>query len=143
MEPWPAQVFCDTSFFFACLEAGDAHHAEALAWLRSCDESGTALWATWEIISETLTLLRRKCGYRKAAEFARTVVGALRLAPCDDSVREEALLVFERFARDKDLSFCDCLSFVVLTSVVDPMPAATFDRHFKMLGLPVLAARAR
>lgn len=139
MAPWPARIFCDTSFFFASLEARDANHAAAVRWLESSEAAETTLWTTWEVIGETVTLLRRKSGYRKAADFVENVVPVIQVAPCDDSVRREALEVFQRFARDKDLSFCDCLSFVVLTSVVEPMPSATFDRHFKMLGLPVLA----
>lgn len=56
----------------------------------------------------------------------------------DDSVRLEALKVFRRFAKDKKLSFCDCVSHVVLTALLDCPPTATFDAHFKMMGLPIL-----
>jgi predicted nucleic acid-binding protein len=138
MRPWPERVYCDTSFFFACLEARDVNHAQALKWLELSQSAQTVFWATWDIVGETITLLRRKSGYRKADEFIRQVVPALSLASCDDSIRLETLEVFQRFAKDKKLSFCDCLSYVVLTTLLDCPPTATFDAHFKMLGLPVL-----
>lgn len=138
MADWPERLFCDTSFFFACLEGRDIHHARAAACLERSRERGTVFWTTWDIVSETVTLLRRKCGYRRAMDFIRDVIPVLHLVPCDDSVRREALEVFRRFARDKKLSFCDCLSFAILTTILDRMPAVTFDAHFRAMGLPVL-----
>ena len=139
MSSWPDRVFCDTSFFFACLEARDAHHATALQWLEASHHRQSAYWTTWEIISETVTLLRRKSGYRRALDFVDEVVPTLHILSSDESVRDETLRVFRRFARDKKLSFCDCLSYVVLTTLLDGLPTATFDSHFKMMGLPVLS----
>ena len=138
MRSWPERVFCDTSFFFACLEARDLNHEKAVSWLRESKAANTTFWTTWEIISETVTLLRIKSDYNKAAAFVKEVVPTLQVISLDDSVRQEALTIFLRFSRDKKLSFCDCLSYVVTTSILDLAPTATFDKHFKMLGLPIL-----
>lgn len=37
----------------------------------------------------------------------------------------------------KRLSFCDAVSFVVITHLLDSMPCFTFDKDFKSLGLTV------
>lgn len=82
--------------------------------------------------------MRRKAGYDRALGFVQEVLPALHLAAADDSMRQEALEVFRRFARDKKLSFCDCLSYVVITTILEGVSTATFDRHFRALGLPVV-----
>lgn len=138
MTPWPGRIFCDTSFFFACLEPRDQNHSPALLWLKAAQQHKSAFVTTWDILSETVTLLRRKSGYRIALKFIEEIVPSLRLAPTDESVRKEALAIFKRFATDKKLSFCDCVSCVVLSTDPAPIPTATFDIHFKSLGLPVL-----
>ncbi|MBI3299096.1 MAG: type II toxin-antitoxin system VapC family toxin [Elusimicrobia bacterium] len=137
-RPWPDRVFCDTSFFFACLEPRDVHHEDAMEWLRLSRRHRTVFWSTWDVLSESVTLLRRKPGYPRAMRFVERVIPALRLAAVDDSLRLEALEVFKRFAGDKKLSFCDCLSYVVLTTVLENIPTATFDAHFAAMGLPIL-----
>jgi len=138
MTSWPGRIFCDTSFFFACLEPRDQNHSPALAWLKASQQHKSAFLTTWDILSETVTLLRRKSGYRIALKFIEEIIPGLRLIPTDESVRQEALTIFKRFATDKKLSFCDCVSCVVLSTDPAPIPTATFDIHFKSLGLPVL-----
>jgi len=139
MTPWPGRIFCDTSFFFACLEPRDQNHAAALLWLKASQRHKSAFLTTWDILSETVTLLRRKSGYRVARSFVDEIIPGLRLIPTDESVRQEALEVFRRLARDKKLSLCDCVSSVVLSTELADIPTATFDHHFKSLGLPVLS----
>jgi predicted nucleic acid-binding protein len=142
MTPWPVRVFCDTSFFFACLEPRDENHAPALTWLKNSQTHKTVFLTTWDVLSETITLLRRKSGYPVTLDFIDEIVPSLRLIPTDESIRQEALAVFRRFAKDKKLSFCDCVSFVILTTQYPETSTATFDIHFKSLGLPVLPIMA-
>ncbi len=95
--------------------------------------------STWDIISETATLLRYRCTYGRAIRFLDEVKPTLRIVPCDDSVRSQAEEGFRRLGKDKKLSFCDALSFVVVTTLLDGMPCLSFDRDFKRLGLTVLS----
>jgi hypothetical protein len=39
------------------------------------------------------------------------------------------------------LSFCDAISFVVVTTLVDHMPCFAFDEDFRRLGLTVITSR--
>ena len=138
MTPWPGRVFCDTSFFFASLEPRDQNHAVALLWLKQSQQHKSVFFTTWDIVSETVTLLRRKSGYPVARAFVDEIIPSLRLVATDGSVRQEALEIFRRFAKDKKLSFCDCVSYAILSTQLAEIPTATFDNHFKSLGLPVL-----
>lgn len=140
MLSWPERIFCDTSFFFASLDARDTNYAKALIWSEQSRKKQTIFYTTWEVISETVTLLRKKTDYKRTSDFIQKVIPALTIVPIDDSLRQETLELFLRLARDKKLSYCDCLSYVVISTVLDLIPTATFDKHFKMLGLSVLSS---
>ena len=90
--PIPAKAFCDTSFFYACLDARDINHLAALAALEAAE--GTILCTTWDVISETLTLLRYRSGYRQAMAFWTDVCPSLHVVRYGDGVRVEAVEVF-------------------------------------------------
>ena len=47
------RLFCDTSFFYACFEPRDVNHRRAQDLSAEAAESGSALYVTWDIISET------------------------------------------------------------------------------------------
>ena len=55
-----------------------------------------------------------------------------------EGVRAEAEQIFRRYGRDHKLSFCDALSFVVVTTLFDYMPSLAFDDDFRALGLTVI-----
>jgi predicted nucleic acid-binding protein len=130
-------VFCDTSFFFASLYPDDTNFEKAGELLASCRDKEVALHTTWDVISETITLLRYRASYRTAVEFLTTVKPTLAILTYDDSVRLAAEDVFVRLSRDKRLSFCDAITFVVITQILGNMPCLTFDRDFRALGLNV------
>lgn len=99
------------------------------------------LATTWDVASETITLLRYRggrTGYALAIQFIDKLVPELDLISCHDDHRREALAVFHKFGKDKRLSFCDCLSFVVMTQLRPELGALTFDKDFRSFGLPVL-----
>jgi predicted nucleic acid-binding protein len=62
----------------------------------------------------------------------------LRIVTYGDRVRDEAEQIFRTYARDHRLSFCDAISFVVVTSLLNHLPCFTFDEDFRALGLTVL-----
>jgi predicted nucleic acid-binding protein len=63
----------------------------------------------------------------------------LHIVSYDDSVREQAAAVFRRLGKDKKLSFCDAISFVLVSTLLGHMPCFSFDRDFRSLGLTVLS----
>ncbi len=134
-----SHFFCDTSFFYACLDNRDVNSARAGVLLQEAAAAACLFYCTWDIISETATLLRYRCTYSRALQFLDEVKPTLRIVPYDDSVRSHAEEVFRRFGKDKKLSFCDALSFIVVTTLLDGIPCLSFDRDFKRLGLTVLS----
>jgi predicted nucleic acid-binding protein len=131
----PALVFCDTSFFYACLDPKDTNHARARALVMESVSVGATFCTTWDIISETVTLLRYRRNFQAALAFLTDVKPGLHLV----HVREEAEQLFRAYARDHRLSFCDALSFVVVTTLLNHAPCLTFDDDFRGLGLTVLS----
>jgi predicted nucleic acid-binding protein len=97
------------------------------------------LWTTWDIVSETVTLLRYRVSYPAALTFVDGLVPRLRLAEYGVEIRAQALQVFRRYSRDHRLSLCDAVSFVVVTTLLDRMPCFAFDEDFRRLGLTVIA----
>jgi predicted nucleic acid-binding protein len=135
----PLLVFCDTSFFYACLDPHDTNHARAQALAEESASVGTAFCTTWDIISETVTLLRYRRSYRAALTFLTEVKPELHIVPSGDPVRAEAEQIFQGYARDHRLSFCDAISFVVVTTLLDHAPCLAFDGDFRSFGLTVLS----
>jgi predicted nucleic acid-binding protein len=131
------KAFCDTSFFFAALWPEDANYERAGEVLATCLENSVTLYTTWDVISETVTLLRYRADYQTAVLFLEKIKPTLALVRYDDSVRSAAETVFKKLSRDKKLSFCDAVSYVVVAQVLDNIPCLSFDRHFKNLGLVV------
>jgi predicted nucleic acid-binding protein len=80
-------VFCDASFFFASLYPDDTNFEKAGELLARCRDKEVALHTTWDVISETVTLLRYRASYRTAVEFLTAVKPTLSILTFDDSVR--------------------------------------------------------
>jgi predicted nucleic acid-binding protein len=131
------RAFCDTSFFFASLCPDDINYERAGEVLNNCVTEKITLCTTWDIISETVTLLRYRAEYRLSMEFLDNIVPSLSVVTYDRSVRDAAIEVFRKLSRDKRLSFCDVLSYVVITQLLEDMPSLSFDRDFRSLGLTV------
>ena len=129
------RAFCDTSFFFASLCPHDTNFKKAGEILEYCRDNSVTLYTTWDIISETVTLLRYRASHKAAVEFLDTVKPALAIIKYDDSIRDEGEKVFKKLSKDKKISFCDAISYLVITCLLEGMPCFTFDRDFKGLGL--------
>jgi predicted nucleic acid-binding protein len=137
--PLPPRVFCDTSFFHACLDPSDTHHEEAGDLARQATVARSALWTTWDVVSETVTLLRYRVSYVSALSFVDVLRPRLHLVEYGPEVRASALDLFRRYGRDHRLSLCDAISFVVVTTLLKRMPCFAFDEDFRRLGLSVIA----
>jgi predicted nucleic acid-binding protein len=135
---WAGRVFCDTSFFFACLSPRDAHHQRAGELLDRARDDGWALYTTWDVVSETVTLLRARLGFSAALAFLDRVKPTLRIVEYGQQARAEAEEVFRRYGDERRLSFCEAISFVVATTLLDGAPCLAFNEDFRALGLTVV-----
>ena len=131
------KAFCDTSFFFASLSPDDSNYSRAGEILEFFRENKISLYTTWDIISETITLLRYRASYKLSIEFIDLVKPSLHIVHYNDSVRMAAEEIFKKLSRDKRLSFCDAVSYVVISHMLENMPCFSFDSDFRSLGLIV------
>ena len=56
----------------------------------------------------------------------------------DDSLRAEAERIFRLFIKDKKLSFCDAISYVIVRTILKDIVCLSFDEDFTNLGLTVI-----
>jgi len=136
--PLPARLFCDTSFFYACLDPNDANHGRAQELNDEAAAFDVGFFTTWDVVSETVTLLRYRKGFQSAMAFLEEVKPDLHIVEYGQGVRVEAEKIFRLRGRSRRISFCDAVSFVVVTTLLDHMPSLSFDRDFRALGLTVL-----
>ena len=132
------RAFCDTSFFFASLYPKDVNYERAGQILKEVLDQNIFLLTTWDIISETATLLLYRFSSKAAIRFLDEMKPVLNIVHYDDSVREEAEQIFRLFCKDKRLSFCDAVSYVVAKTVLKDIVCLSFDEDFSQLGLTVI-----
>ncbi len=131
-------VFVDTAGWMSLADAADPQHADAKAWRDSWLEAGGLLVSTDHVADETLTLIRFRLGIAAAERWWDQVEGSTRLAwEWIDPLRAEKARRWMFRWHDKDFSFTDCTSFVVMKEQ-RLRSALTGDRHFAQAGFEIV-----
>jgi predicted nucleic acid-binding protein len=127
-------LFVDTAGWVACADAADPAHKQAAAARDHWLDEGGVLVTTDYVADETLTFLRLRLGLDAAEAWWRQVDGSSRLRwECVSLARaDKARGLFFRY-RDKEFSFTDCTSFVVMREL-KLREALTTDHHFAQMG---------
>lgn len=133
-----SKVFCDTSFFYAVLDKNDFDHERAISFAQWIKENHVAVLTTWEVVIETVTLLRYRLSYNGAAVFIKTVLPNLNIIYISDPDRTKALETFLKLSKDKKISLCDAVSYAVIKEHLKDIPSIAFDDDFRAMGLRVL-----
>jgi predicted nucleic acid-binding protein len=128
----------DTSGWTACADAADPSHDRCREVRDSALKAGRTLVTTNFVVNETLTLLRIRLGLDAAERWWQQVDASTRLRweRIDSDRFEKARVLFFQY-RDKDFSFTDCTSFVVMRQTRLTHAIAT-DRHFRQAGFQIL-----
>lgn len=131
-------LFVDTSGWTACAGAADQTHSQCVGARDAAVRGGARIVTTDFVVDETLTLLPIRLGPAAAEAWWRQVNESRRLRweRVDASRFERALDLFFR-QQDKDYSFTDCTSFVVMRELRITTALAT-DRHFQQAGFVVV-----
>jgi hypothetical protein len=131
-------LFVDTAGWIACADGADRAHVRCCAARDSALEAGQTLVTTDFVVDETLTLLRFRLGLSAAEAWWQQVDRSARLRweRIDSDRFEKARQLFFQY-RDKDFSFTDCTSFVIMREI-RLTHAITTDRHFRQMGFHVL-----
>lgn len=133
-------LFVDTSGWVASANQADLRHAEMIRARNDWMGQGGVLVTTDYIVDETLTHMRARFGLPVAEawweeiEFSERV----RLEWVGSDRAAKAREMFFRH-RDKEYSFTDCTSFVVMKEL-KLNQALTTDKHFAQAGFQVLPA---
>ncbi len=133
-------VFVDTAGWMACADGSDPANARACAARDEALEKGNLLVTTDYVLDETLTLIRMRLSLAAAESWWSQLEGSSRVRWEWIGVTraEKARRVFFRH-RDKNYSFTDCTSLVVMQEL-RLKQALTTDRHFRQMGFEILPA---
>jgi predicted nucleic acid-binding protein len=131
------QLFVDTSAWDALADSGDANHELALLF-RNEIAGRCRLVVTNYVLDELYTLLLMNVGYNCAVDFKRKLDAlvherVVQVVWVAEEIATEAWAVFEQFNVDKEWSFTDCVSYVVMKRRTITEVFA-FDHHFAQMG---------
>jgi len=130
-----SQVFADTWYFLALLNADDVGHARAR---RANAESRQSLLTTGFVLIEVADALsdpQNRDVFLRLLEGIRASAD-IDVIPPDQSLFDAGVALFSRRS-DKSWSLTDCISFVVMGEH-GLTEALTADRHFEQAGFVAL-----
>jgi predicted nucleic acid-binding protein len=131
-------VYCDASFFVALFSKKDAKHKRALKLFKEIKENRIVIYTCWFIISEAMTVLLYQYGYREALTFNQSI-DLYKIIHSTESQNHQAIALFNLFGKDRKISFVDALSRVLISGELKNMPALSFDRDFRAMGLTAIS----
>jgi predicted nucleic acid-binding protein len=136
----PAELFVDTSAWYALALPRDPAHVRLARTLRDRVSRGVRIVITNLIVAETHALLLRRVGRGPAEAFARVVCGPPNLV-VSSTPELEAAALDEWIGRfdDQDFSLADAVSFAVMAER-GIREALTQDRQFATAGFVVVPA---
>ncbi len=131
------EIFIDTSAWYATEDASDENHAIALLFTEEI-EGKCHLVTTNYVLDEIYTLLLDKIGYTRTVEFKQSIdiiskLEILTIVHVSESMEKAAWQAFEKYNIDKQWSFTDCTSKVVMEQR-EITEVFAFDHHFEQMG---------
>ena len=131
-------IFIDTSAYIALMNKNDQYHNSAKTYYKKQLKSGLRLMTTNFVICETLNFLRAKSDLNIAVKFWENIKKSKIVEEIHVTTDTEnnAFELFKKYS-DKDFSFTDCTSFVVMKQY-NLTTSFTFDEHFRQIGFLVV-----
>lgn len=104
-------------------------------------DKAVILLTTNFVRDESYTLIRTRIHHKAAIEFHNLIAVLIRdkyvhLVQVTPEIEQDAWTIFERYD-DKDFSYTDCTSFVVMQRF-NITQAITDDHHFRQIGFQTL-----
>jgi predicted nucleic acid-binding protein len=127
------EIFVDTSFLVAFYNKRDKNHQKARKFIAESDKNIAFLISDY-IFDEVLTVLLVRGGKFLSIEAGRKILEDERicLLQIDEELFQKAWLIYQGF-QDKDWSFTDCASYVLMKNL-SINAGASFDNHFNQFG---------
>lgn len=131
-------IFVDTAAWIAAADSADISGPSVRDARDQWLSEGGILVTTDYVVDETLTTIRFRLGLDAAEAWWRQLEGStrLRIESVGETRRERARSLFFGY-RDKDFSFTDCCSFVVMREL-RIRRVMTLDHHFRQMGFEVV-----
>ncbi len=130
--------FVDTSGWCAIYNRADVNHIQARTCWEKISQKVGLVYTTDYVLDETITLLRARVGHKPAVEFGQVILASkvVKTVPITQELWQKAWEMFIRYD-DKDFSFTECTSFVVMKEM-QLTTALAFDHHFTQMGFLTL-----
>jgi len=130
------QIFVDTSALAALADKNDDNHARAVEFNHQV--KGIVLVTTNYVLDELYTLLLVNVGYTKTVQFKKKIdfiitKKILKIIWVSEIIAVQTWQIFEKHNTDKQWSFTDCTSYVVMKQE-NITEVFTFDHHFSQMG---------
>lgn len=131
-------MFVDTAAWVSAADSADISGPLVRQIRDQWLSEGAILVTTDYVVDETLTTIRFRLGLDAAEAWWRQIEGStrLRVESVGEARRERARSLFFGY-RDKDVSFTDCCSFVVMRDL-RIRRVLTLDHHFRQMGFEVV-----
>lgn len=131
------ELFVDTSAWYAIADPGDTNHQSALIYRNQIARKCRLVSSNY-ILDELYTLLLIHVSYYRAIEFKKKLdiliqENILKILWIDQDIAEQTWQIFETFNQDKQWSFTDCSSYVLMNKY-NIKQVFTFDYHFLQMG---------
>jgi predicted nucleic acid-binding protein len=123
-------IFVDTSAWYAAYVPSDKFNQ---AVLRILNDASEPVVTSDFVVDETMTLLRIRGENRRALSFGKDFLfdACARVEMIEFDDLKQAYQMFARY-RDKDWSFTDCTSYVVMKRL-SITNAVSLDEHFRQM----------
>jgi len=127
------KLFVDTSGWTSIFNDHDKYYERGVAAFQSLAGQDARFVTTDYVIDEALTNLKQRTDHQTAENFGVWVLQAknVRIIRIDEIIWNAAWAMFQQYD-DKDFSFTDCTSFVVMQQH-KLRDAFSFDHHFEQM----------
>ncbi len=118
-------------------DKNDQFHKEAVEKYSKIKEKRTELITSEYVLDESITLIRFRVSHWAAVIFGDYLFSSriISMVYVNNLERQRAWDFFKKY-KDKDFSFTDCTSFIVMKDL-KIKSAFTFDDHFKQIGFEI------
>ncbi|OHB88308.1 MAG: hypothetical protein A3D13_01835 [Planctomycetes bacterium RIFCSPHIGHO2_02_FULL_40_12] len=126
-------IFIDTSAFIAMMDDSDQCHKLAKDFVTKGLHTYHQITSNF-IICETLNFLRTRVSYNASIQFGKNVrkCKGIKIVHITPDIEDSTWSIFKKY-KDKDFSFTDCTSFIVMERL-KVKTAFAFDEHFTQYG---------
>lgn len=133
----PDTIFIDTGFFKALVDGEDDFCQQAKKIWQKLKEDKVFFITSNFVIDETLTVIRVKCGLKRAVKFRDLLAENSQILKIVRVTVDDEAKAWQWFVKNwSKLSFTDCVSFAVMKRL-GLRRAAVFDEHFQRAGFRV------